>query len=143
MITIVIGKSDIGQAGEPRTFDPRLQKSLGIVLCPVSLRMGVVIREQRRWSIGVPECWSVVHHHVITPSLHLLRRRHEFLPYAQLWVHREENFGYKDFVGAELACRDCFVILDVLSRIDQDNARLVSNRVVVRPLGQHDLRGIH
>ena len=59
MITIVIGKSDIGQAGEPRTFDPRLQKSLGIVLCPVSLRMGVVIREQRRWSIGVLECWSV------------------------------------------------------------------------------------
>src|SRR5215212_9116021 len=43
VITIVIGKRDVGQAAFARAIDPRLEQRLGEGLDPMTLRMAVII----------------------------------------------------------------------------------------------------
>src|SRR5438477_6151034 len=116
----------------------------------MSLRMRVVIGKKfhggssTRLGAARTVAWASSHVPSARCRCHFYSRRgKELLACAQIWVLRKENFGNKNLVRSQFTRRDRFVIFNMLSRVDQDDAGLGVNRVVIRPLGQHDSSGVH
>ena len=65
------------------------------------------------------------------------------MPDTQLRIFGKENFGNKNFVGREIARRDCFIVFGVLLRVDQDRRRFFRNGVIVGPFSKDLLSGVH